>query len=108
MTGGSQSKHISLIDTLKRQKSPTRGSSKSQAASQTKETYNPNHMHSGSHTKKRTAGDGDPDDSDDPSGEESDYGGDDRRPDRHRRPDKAEEAEETYRSVREITSSMKE
>ena len=33
MTAGSQSKEISLIDTLKRQKSPTRGSSKSQSAS---------------------------------------------------------------------------
>ena len=55
MTGGSQSKSISLIDTVKRQKSSTRGSSKSQSASQTKETTKPCHMTRGSQTKKKTA-----------------------------------------------------
>ena len=65
-------------------------------------------MKRGSHTKKKTVGDGDTDDSDDPSGEESDDGVDDRRPDRHRRLDEEEEAEETDRLVREITPSIKE
>ena len=39
---------------------------------------------------------------------ESGYGDDDRRPDRHERPDKEEEAEETDKSVREMTASMNE
>ena len=108
MTGGSQSKGISLSDTLKRQKSPTRGSYMSQSASQTKETSKPYHMKPGYNNKKKTAGDGDPDDPDNPSGEESGYSDDDRRPDRHRSPDKEEEAKATDGSVREITSSMKE
>ena len=70
MTGGRQSKRISLIETLKRQKSPTSESSQSQGASQTQETSMPCHMKRGSYTKKKTAGDGDPDYSDDPSGEQ--------------------------------------
>ena len=53
MTGGSQSKAISTFDTLKRQKSPARGSSKSQSASQSKQTSNPGYMKRSSHTKRR-------------------------------------------------------
>ena len=64
MTGGRQSKGISILDTLKRQKSTTRGSSKSQSASQTKETLKQCHMNRGSYTKQKTVEDGDPDDSD--------------------------------------------
>ena len=109
MTGGrGQSKAISLIDTLKRQKSPTRGSIKSQSASQTIKTSKPSHMKRCSHTKNKTAADGAPDDLNDPSGEESGYDDDDRRPDSHRRPNEEEEAEETDRLVRERTPSMKE
>ena len=108
MTEANQGEGISLFDTPKRKKSPSRGSSKSQSASQTTETSKPCNMKRGSHTEKTTRGDGDPDDSNDTSGEESGYDDDDRRPDRHRRPDKEEEAEETDRSVREITTSMTE
>ena len=46
------------------------------------------------HTKQKTAGDGDPVDSSDPSGEELVYDDDDRRPARYRRPNNGEEAEE--------------
>ena len=108
MTGESQRNEISVFDTLKRQKSPTRGNSKFPSASQTQETSKPCHMKMGSHTKRKTVEDADPDDSDGPAGEESHYGDDDRRPDRHRRPDKEEEGEETDRSVGEMTPSMKE
>ena len=108
MTGGSQSKGISLINTLERQKSPTRGSSKSQSASQNKETSKPSHMEMGSHAKKKTAGDEDPDDPDDPSAEACGYGDDNRTPDRQRRPEEEQEAADTDRSVREITPSMQE
>ena len=45
-------------------------------------------MNRGSHTKKKTAGDGDTDATDDASGEESGCSDDDRRPDRYRRLDK--------------------
>ena len=107
MTGGCQSKGISLIDTLERQKSAIRGSSESQSALQTKETSQPGHMKRCPHTNKKTEGEGDPDDPDDPAGQESGCSDDDRRPDRHRKPDKEEEAQETDRSVREITPSMK-
>ena len=65
-------------------------------------------MKRGSHTKEKIAGDGEPDDSDDPSGKESGDGDDYRTPDRHGRPDKEEEPEDTGSSVREITPSMKE
>ena len=65
-------------------------------------------MKRSSHTKKKTTGDGDPDDPNDPSGEESGYDDDDRMSDKLRRPDIVEEAEETDRSVREITPLMKE
>ena len=83
MTEASQSKGISVFDTLKRQKSTTRRSSKSQSASQTKETSKPCHMKWGSHTKKKTAGDADLNELDDSSGEEPEYGDDDRRPHRY-------------------------
>lgn len=63
-------------------------------------------MESGSHTKKKTAGDGDTNDQDDPSGEVSGYSDDDRRPDRRKRPDNERDAEDTHRLVREISSSM--
>ena len=108
MTGGRPSKVIYVFDTLKRQKSPTTGRAKCHSASQTMETSRPYHMHSVPHTEKKTTRDGDPDHADDPSGEESDYVDDDRRPARHRRPDKEEEAKETEKSVLEITPSMKE
>ena len=65
-------------------------------------------MKSDSHTRKKSAADGDPDDTDDPSREKAGYGDDDRRLDRDRRPDQVEEAEQTDTSVREITPSMKE
>ena len=48
MTGGRQSKGISVFDTLKRQKSPTRRGCQSQSASQTKETSKPYHVKRGS------------------------------------------------------------
>ena len=57
-------------------------------------------MRRGSHANKKTAQDEDPDDPDDASGEQSGYSDDDRRPDRHRRPDQDEAAEETDRSGR--------
>ena len=60
------------------------------------------------HTKKKTTEDGELDDSDECTGKESDYGDDDRMPDKDRRSDEAQEAEETDGSVRDITPSMKE
>ena len=98
--GGTQSETISVFEPLERQKSPTRASSKSQSASQTKETSKSGHMKRGFHTIKKTAGDGDPDDPHDASEQEPGCNVDDRRPNRHRRPDKEQEAEETDRSVR--------
>ena len=65
-------------------------------------------MKRASHIKKQTAGDEDTDESDDTSGEELGYSDNDSRPDRHKRPDTEEEAEETNKSVREMTLSMKE
>ena len=61
-----------------------------------------------SHLKKNTVGDGDSDHPNDSLGEESGYGDDDRRPDRYRRSDKEEEADETDRSVCAITTSITE
>ena len=91
---------------MQRQKSPARGRSISESALRTKETSKPWHMKEGSLSERKTTGDEDPHDSDDPLGEELGYGNDDRRPGRRRRPDKVEEAEDTDRSVREITSSI--
>ena len=65
-------------------------------------------MKRSSPTKEKTAGDGDPDEPNYASGDESGYDDDHRRPDRHRRPDKEEKAEATDRSVREMTASIKE
>lgn len=64
-------------------------------------------MKTSSHTKTKTTADGDPDHSDDTSGEESGYGDNNKWPDRYRRPGQEEEAEETDTSVRKITPSMK-
>ena len=58
--------------------------------------------------QKKTAVDKDPDDTDDSSGEEPDYGIDDKSSDRYRRSDKQEEAKETDRSGREITAFITE
>ena len=96
---------------FERKISPTRESSKSQSASATKKPSEPCHMKRGTHTEKRTATGGNPNDSDDPSGEESNDNDDDgsdrgKRSDQGGRPDQEEEAEETDRSVREITPSM--
>ena len=60
------------------------------------------------HCNEKTAVDGDPDHTKEPSGAESGYEDDDRRPHKHRRPDKEKEAEETDRLVREIPLPMKE
>ena len=65
-------------------------------------------MKRGSNSKEKTAVDGDSDATNKPSREESGYDVDDRRPDKHRRPAKEKEDEETDRLVREITPSMKE
>ena len=64
-------------------------------------------MKKGTHIEKRIATGGNPNDPDDPSGEESNND-DDSRSDQGRRPDQEEEVEETDRSVREITPSMAE
>ena len=80
-----QGKAISLFETLQRQKSATGGRSKSQSASEPKETSKPCHMKSGLHAKQKTAGDGDTNDPDASSGEESGHGNN-RRLDRSRRP----------------------
>ena len=97
---------------FERQNSSTRGSSKSQSVSATKKTSEPCHMKRGTHTEKKIATGRNPNDSDDPSGEEyniDDNGSDrGRKSDQGRRPDQEEEAEETDRSVREITPSMAE
>ena len=104
MTESTHGKGISAFGTLQRQKSATRGSTKSQSASQTKESSKLKHVERVSHTKKNTAGDGDTDDPDDASGEEA-GNCDDSRSDRRRRPDTEKEAKDTDRSVTEITPS---
>lgn len=52
------------------QKSPARGRSISQSAFKTKETSKPCHMKEVALTNRKTTGDEDPHDSDDPLGEE--------------------------------------
>ena len=68
-------------------------------------------MKRGAYTEKSIATGGNPNDADDPLGEESNNDNDNdrgRRSDQERRPDQEEEAEDTDRSVREITPSMAE
>ena len=64
-------------------------------------------MKTGTHTENKTAIDGNPNDTDDCSGEESNQDDNDGS-DRGREPDQGEEAEDTDRLVREITPSMAE
>ena len=96
-----------------RQNSFTRGSSKSQAASATKEPIVPCHIKRGTHTANKTATGGNPNDPGDPSGEEcnnDEDGGLDRggRSDRGPRSDAKDVADDRDRSVREITASIAE
>ena len=102
-----------LKPAFERKTSPTRGSSKSQSASATKKPSEPCHVKRGTYSEKGSATGGSANDSDDFSGEayknDDDDGSDrERRSDQGRRRDQEEEAEETDRSVTEITPSMAE